>query len=360
MPEYERIIENVTLDSTLRLTGSEWSNTLVRNVTIENIDGDGVMLRDVENVRLENVTIRNVTGDGIKLSTLGSTSDVVIADSVISGIGEDGINAGQRFEEGVDHPGLQIIGNQISATGLNGGQDGLRHGIYVQSTDVEIRDNRISDSQDGNGISVRSSGIVSGNFVENSNGSGIAYFADHMGSGGTLTIEDNTVEASGYGRGRSDIDLLSVPDMDNLIGQVIVRDNALERGAEGVRIGQGYDDVAVTIDANGTDTVAARPSVQPVAEVSVEGDSISLTAGDDILHATSGADVFVIATGGVDRIQGFEPGIDLIDLRGVGEISRDDVAEWNGDTIIRLGDSDGLILKDTPLSGLSMDDFLFN
>src|SRR5690554_4771940 len=120
MPKYDNIIENATYDSTLRLTGSEWNNTLVRNVVIENVNGNGVFLRDVKNVTFENVTIRNVSGDGIKLSTDGSTSNVVISNSNISNIGEDGINAGQRYQNGVDHPGLEIIGNTIDQTGLNG------------------------------------------------------------------------------------------------------------------------------------------------------------------------------------------------------------------------------------------------
>src|SRR5690606_33745173 len=129
---------------------------LVRNVVIENVNGNGVFLRDVKNVTFENVTIRNVSGDGIKLSTDGSTSNVVISNSNISNIGEDGINAGQRYQNGVDHPGLEIIGNTIDQTGLNGGSDGLRHGIYVQSTNVLIEGNHVTNSVDGNGISVRS------------------------------------------------------------------------------------------------------------------------------------------------------------------------------------------------------------
>ena len=87
MPQYDNIIENVTYNSTLRLTGSEWDNTLVRNVVIENVNGNGALLRDVDNVTFENVTIRNVSGDGIKLSTQGSTSNVVISNSDISRVG---------------------------------------------------------------------------------------------------------------------------------------------------------------------------------------------------------------------------------------------------------------------------------
>ena len=153
---YTRIVENLVLDDTLDLSGPEWNNTLVRNVTIQNVNGNGIMLRDVSNVRIENVTIKNVTGDGIKLSTMGSTSDVVIVNCKISDIGDDGINAGQRKADGVDHPGLKIIGNTIDNTGLNSGTSGLLHGIYVQTSDFLIEGNVITNSVDGNAISVRS------------------------------------------------------------------------------------------------------------------------------------------------------------------------------------------------------------
>lgn len=351
---YDNVIENVTLNRTLRLEGDDWDNTIVRNVTIRNVDGNGILLRDVENVTFVNVTIVDVTGDGIKLSTRGSTSNVVIRDSEISRIGEDGINAGQRNGAGVDHPGLKIIGNAIDDTGLNGGGEGVRHGIYVQSRDALIEGNRVSNSVDGNGISVRSSATVRDNEVDKSFGSGIAYFADHMGAGGTLRIEDNTVSRSGYGEGRADIDLLSVPKQSYAVETIVVDDNTVRSGPEGFQVGKGYSDIAVSVDG-------ARSSGAP----SGAPNSVSGSARDDVMRGTGEADVFVFRPGnGDDVVREFEPGEDTLYFRDFGGIrSVQDLArranEQGGDIEVDLGGGNSLLLKDTRVSDLSVDDFAF-
>ncbi|MFP7569955.1 right-handed parallel beta-helix repeat-containing protein [Marivita sp. S2033] len=374
MPQYDNVIENQVLSSTLRLVGSQWDNTIVRNVIIEDVNGDGAMLRDVKNVTFENVTIRNVSGDGIKLSTMGSTSNVVIKDSTITQIGEDGINAGQRYSEGVDHPGLQIIDNTIDGTGLNGSKGGLLHGIYVQSTDFHIEGNRVTNSYDGNGISVRSWGVVCDNEVDNSTDSGIAYFADHMGRNGSLLIERNTVTDSGYSRGRSDVDLLSVPNKSNLVDDITVRDNNLERGTE---IGRGYDNCPIYIDsAAGSPPVTSPPPVTPQPPIGgsngnpIEGDGsdnvIRGDAGNNNMTGRSGADVFVFErNGGSDTILDFDPGVDSIAVHGFnGVTSANDLvpraSEQGGHTVILMGTGERLVIANTEMSDLSAKDFVFN
>lgn len=375
MPKYDNIIENATYDSTLRLTGSEWNNTLVRNVVIENVNGNGVFLRDVKNVTFENVTIRNVSGDGIKLSTDGSTSNVVISNSNISNIGEDGINAGQRYQNGVDHPGLEIIGNTIDQTGLNGGSDGLRHGIYVQSTNVLIEGNHVTNSVDGNGISVRSSGIVRDNLVESSSKSGIAYYADHMGRNGNLVIENNTVADSGYSNGRSDINLLTVPNQSYLVDSVTVRSNNLEKGAAGVQVGNGYHEANVSVQGNGEVTGGSNGDQSGSVQEPDTGSHTSTIVGDkgsNLLRGTSaddrmfglaGADVFVLEkNGGTDTIADFEPGIDRVLFHGFNSFNSiadliPSASEQDGNTVVQLGGGDNLIIEGVNLSDLSTSDF---
>lgn len=232
---HTRILENFVLNETLLLEGADWNNTIIRNVIIENVDGSGILLRDVENIRIENVTIRNVTGDGIKLSTLGSTSDVVIVDSHISDVGDDGINAGQRAQNGVDHPGLQIIDNTIENVGLNGTSAGLMHGMYIQTTDFLIQGNHISGVQDGNGISARSSGQIIDNYIEDTRQSGIAYFPDNVkGDSDQLTITGNVLVNTGQGTDRSDINLLEVRSgwEDQVVETITIANNILTKPQE--------------------------------------------------------------------------------------------------------------------------------
>ncbi|CTQ34784.1 right-handed parallel beta-helix repeat-containing protein [Jannaschia rubra] len=315
--QYTRIVENLVLNDTLILDGPEWHNTLVRNVIIENVDGNGIMLRDVSNVMIENVTIRNVSGDGVKLSTLGSTSGVTIRDCTIQKIGEDGINAGQRKAGGVDHPGLQIIGNTIEKTGLNGGTTGLMHGIYVQTTDFLIQDNRIIDSMDGNAISVRSSGQITGNYIETTRESGIAYFADNArGASNHLVITDNVILDTGNGTGRTDINLLNVPSArgGEVVGRFTIEGNIVtQTDRPAIAVDQDYARIgsAVAIKGNSVvDESAARaqksgaapavpgdaPSPAPIAP---DGpDAATPAFGLELLAAGSGRTQAVLSSGG--------------------------------------------------------------
>ena len=233
--------------------------------------------------------------------------------SRISNIGEDGINAGQRHLDGIDHPGLQILNNTIKNTGTNGGNDGLRHGMYIQSSDFLIQGNTVTDSNDGNGISVRSSGTIRDNFVDASGKSGIAYFADHMrGPSNRLTIEDNTVIDSGSIEHRNDIDLLSVPSGKSsyAVQTVIVRNNVVtDQDGSAVGVGSGYKTVTNTNNivvseaqarAGGTPT---PPSEPPVTGPGPSPSPTTGTAGNDTLVGTSGSDT-LRGVGGNDRLTG--------------------------------------------------------
>ena len=183
--------------------------------------------------------------------------------------GRNGISAAQRFRLGVDHKNLRIIGNRIFRSGKFM-TDKAAHGIYVQSQDVLIEDNLVDGVGDGNGISIRSSGIVKNNVVRNvmrpsSRGAhGIAYYSDHVsGDSGTLRIVNNVVYAdtlSGVGHA---IGLLR-PARDNPRGQAgevrrfVIRDNILvarRRMGIGIYASRHWRDV----EMSGNRDVIRRP-----------------------------------------------------------------------------------------------------
>ncbi len=257
---FDRIIENVVLTDTLVLEGTDWDNTLIRNVIIKDVSGNGILLRDVANVRIENVTIHNVTGDGIKLSTQGGTRDVVIVDSHLHDIGQDGINAGQRDDNDVDHPGLRILNNTLEDVAQNGRGDGMLHGIYVQSTDYVIDGNIIHGVPDGNGISVRSSGQVSNNHISETEQSGIAYFANnYKGSSDALVIRDNVLADTGRDGLRSPIDLLEVYNRweEQVVSRIDITNNRVTAvDVPVVGIAPDYADLAVDITQEGNRVIA--------------------------------------------------------------------------------------------------------
>lgn len=408
MATYTRIVENVTLNDTLRMVGPEWDNTLVRNVTIENVNGEGIMLRDVDNVRIENVTIQDVSGDGIKLSTMGSTSNVIITDSTIRNTGEDGINAGQRVADGVDHPGLQIIGNTIDNTGLSAGSSGLIHGLYIQSTDFLIEGNTITNSVDGNAISVRSSGVIRDNFVENSRESGVAYYADHAnGPSDRLVIENNTFINTGDGTSRSDINLLNVPNgqEDEVVGNFLIKNNTLtDNDGQPIAVHDSISrlaDVSLennnvvsasqarqnqaetgTTDAQAPATAPADPAPSNEGDDTTDsgsdggtsgreivgtssGDVLVGGAGDDVLTGGRGGDTFVIQQGGGnDTITDMLPQwSDVIRLDGYAFSDFSDVAQRmrqeGSDTVIQLSETEMLTLKNVRSGELAASEFEF-
>jgi hypothetical protein len=198
--QWDNIIENIDTTGTINLTNSSWSNTLIRNCTIHNTGtgNDGIFLRDVKNVRIENCTIYDIDGQaGIRFSISGNGTDSVqIINNTLYNLAENGINAPQRSQNSTplnqDH--LEIIGNTIYNSGL-GSSNGLHHAIYCQAADYTIKNNIIFGIRDGNGISVRSSGILSGNTVSGeskANKPAMRYFSDHYtGESDTLLIENN-------------------------------------------------------------------------------------------------------------------------------------------------------------------------
>ncbi|MEM5522475.1 right-handed parallel beta-helix repeat-containing protein [Sulfitobacter sp. AS59] len=308
MATYDRVIENLTLTSSMDIIGPEWDNTLIRNITIKNVNGDGMMIRNVDNLRIENVTIDNVSGYGIRLSSTGSTSNVVIEASTIRNTGRDGIIAAQDKERGVDHPGLQILNNTIESTGTSGGTNDSRpgiHGLYIQSTDFLIDGNHILNSIDENAISVRSSGVISNNLIENARGSGIAYYADHhKGSSNALVIEDNTIINTGNGTNRSDINLLGIPSGQNnaAVGNFIIRDNNFsDTDGTPVAVASDYSRLGANVSisnntqgAKKSDYFADRPSAEtPVEQEAPEAANGSSVTVNLSLESSNGSRTLV-------------------------------------------------------------------
>lgn len=197
---WDHIIEDLDTTGTIRLVGEMWNNTLIKNCTIHNTGAnkDGIFLREVKNVRIENCKIYDIEGmAGIRMSISGQGTDsVVIENNTIYNVQENGISAPQRSQNEIplnqDH--LIINNNTIYNTGL-GSSNGLHHAIYCQAADFIISNNKIYGIRNGNGLSVRSSGKISGNVISGyskSNKPAIRYYSDHFtGPSDTLLVENN-------------------------------------------------------------------------------------------------------------------------------------------------------------------------
>lgn len=183
---WDRIIENQDFTSPLTLDSGD-DNILIIGSSFHDILGDAIVMRNVSNVYIKDCSIYNIQGNGIVLRSTGGTDKVTIEGCKIYDTQKNGIISKQNLDENVNHTNLVIKNNIL----YNNGTHPLNHGIYVQTQDAQVLNNEIYGSS-GNGISIRSSGVVSGNKVWDSFKSCIRYFNDNVkGSSDVLFIENN-------------------------------------------------------------------------------------------------------------------------------------------------------------------------
>lgn len=212
--DYKHVVQNQTFNSTFEPKSNTLyiNNTFNRTVEIENVSnvaivnstfsnrrGHGVTIGNSSNIKIAGSNFHKIRDTAILLRRSGGTNNVAIFKNNITEIGGDGVHAAKRFKQNVDHTNLVIYENTIKNVGLK--KEAQFHGIYTQSSGVNIVKNNVSGFVDGNGISVRSDGLVWANYVDivsgRKHGSGIKYFSDHKtGNSKTLIVADNTVIGS--------------------------------------------------------------------------------------------------------------------------------------------------------------------
>ncbi len=196
---YVRVVRDLKASSTVTIEGSKWNDTLILGCEVNGANGDGIEIRNVRNLAIVGCTINDARGTGIRIRSTGSSEDVKLIGNRIRNAGENGISAAKRIEDGVDHTNLVVAGNIIEDSGRRG-RRGLTHGIYSQVSDVTIFGNQVVGRRDGNGISIRSSGVIACNKISGQSRDGkpgIRYFADnYSGPTHTLIIRDNEIRGS--------------------------------------------------------------------------------------------------------------------------------------------------------------------
>ncbi|WP_157974331.1 right-handed parallel beta-helix repeat-containing protein [Lewinella sp. IMCC34183] len=156
------IIEGQTFRTTLLIDGHDYDGTILRNCRFENISGDGLQIRDVDNLRIEDCEFTTITGDAIRFRNSGSSDGTRITYNVIHDIGENGILAPEH------HTNAVIRKNRIYdvATDPTASRFGKpHHGIYWQGPNVTIAENVIYHVRNngGNDISIRTYGTIARN-----------------------------------------------------------------------------------------------------------------------------------------------------------------------------------------------------
>jgi hypothetical protein len=251
------VFENLDIEDPATLDGSKWNNTLIRNCTFHDISSNALTFRSCKNCRVENCRFENIGENAIHLSVTGTGSeDITLYNNTIINCGGNGITGGQRYSKRLDQKNYQVIGNHVENTGLSAGTSGKLHGIYVQAQDPLIEDNTVINATDGNGISVRSSGVVRNNTVNGTAKSGIAYYADHMrGPSNQLLIEANMISNVGQKSSRTGIDLLEIPNRRYAVRNYIIRDNQFGAGVncqQPVKANSDYNSRRYTVVIQGS------------------------------------------------------------------------------------------------------------
>jgi len=254
---FRKVIDHLVQSETLVIDGPEWDDVLISNCLIHDVDGDGITIRNVKNLTILGCNIRNTSGNGIRLRSSGSTDGVHIINNTIVQVGKNGISAAKRWEKAIDHTEVLLLGNTIKDSGLSG-ERGRQHGIYSQVSDVRITGNIVTGTRAGNGISIRSSGVVTCNFVDGiSKGKkpGIRYYPDHKtGPSRMLEIRNNQIMDAAVG-----IDLHAESATDTFLDKDLVRhfriiDNFVEADIP-VRIHSRWQSPEFEVIVSGSKTI---------------------------------------------------------------------------------------------------------
>ena len=178
------IISGLNIKGNYQLYGSGANGTLLINSKIS-----GSLLID----GVQRVYIQGNTLGSIWFPDHLGTDNVTIDGNEIT----KGVNDCIQIHDGSVRPtNLVIKNNNIHDCGIGHPGSGLYHAIYDQVPDVAITGNHIWNAT--NAISIRSSGVVQGNFIEKvTNGGAIEYFYDHDAPPGTtLTIQGNLIRTT--------------------------------------------------------------------------------------------------------------------------------------------------------------------
>jgi len=216
------IIENKTFNSTVLIDGHDYDGTIIKNCVFEDIDGDGLQIRDVNNLIIKDCIFRDISENAIRFRNSGSSDGVLIINNQIYNIEKNGILAPE------EHINTTIQSNIIYNVATNNTSSNFgapHHGIYFQGFNVTIQENTIYDviNDDGNCVSIRTYGKISRNKLYNATDHGISYFSDHPGNSQQLLIENNVI----FDNGKRGIHLASNGETGNYIGHALIRLNTI-------------------------------------------------------------------------------------------------------------------------------------
>lgn len=228
-----RVIENRIFTTTLTIQGSAWDGAVIQNNVFRGVKGIGLDLRDVRHLKVLRNEFSGIESYAIRLKSVQTrgTDHVLIEGNFFRDIGGDAILSGEP------NTNLRIIRNDFRNAALNR-KGPRRHALYLKGPGFLVERNTIQGVASANGISVRTSGIVRGNFVRGAAGAGVKYHSSSKMKGdGTLVIENNMLVDNREGG-------LEFSAGDGVkVGSVVVRFNTLVKNGKGIFVDAGLREI---------------------------------------------------------------------------------------------------------------------
>ncbi len=240
------LIDGETFNQTLLIDGHDYDNLIIQNCTFENIDGDGLQIRDVDNLIIRNCIFKDIDGNAIRFRNSGSSNNISIENNEIHNITHNGILSYET------HENTTITDNLIYNVGTDASGSLVgspHHGIYFQGPNFLIEKNTIYDviNNNGNCISVRSYGTIRSNRLYGATKHGISYYSDHPGLDGLLLVENNFI----YDNSSRGSNLQTDGNSVNHIGRAIIRFNTIITANKScIGVSSGMSDVSVEAYGN--------------------------------------------------------------------------------------------------------------
>ena len=247
------VVNSTGVSNSIAVTGA--TNVYLKWTDVYDAYTDrGVAITGSSNVTMEDCYLSNhVRPSAVHSSFIlvDSSPNVVIRNTTVEDCDGNGI-----LTSGSTSTGLVIDGCTITNTGrvpFVNATPAPFHGIYSKAPDVTYSNNTITGSADGSAISMRSTGVLSGNHLSAAKHSLIAYWPDAAaGASAALVITGNTLEQDDYDYigGTSKAALVGINDNGNPNGIVGAYFQTYRIESNQMRVGSGSASTDALVTAN--------------------------------------------------------------------------------------------------------------
>lgn len=233
LPSDTGLISGKTFDKGLRVEGDIYDGLIIENCTFRN---KPLNIGNVKNVLIKNCVFENIKDNGLKIGFIGDASNITVEGCTFKTISYNGIDS---HESALNCIIKDCYFEDVALSEIGAAMGQPHHGIYWKGKNVTITNNEFVNGLQpfGNAISIRSSGLISGNTIRESAKNGIMYYADHPGED-SLIIENNFLINNTF----FSIAFASPGDASNHNENVVIRFNSMIQTAnESIYISEKFE-----------------------------------------------------------------------------------------------------------------------